>query len=226
MKRCEQNAGRWAQLALLAGVVLVFGVAKVLSPTTGWENGWFEVAQNIFLGAAGCMSLWQVSRLRTASHQALLWVAALIWWIFMGREMSWGAVFLQPSSWSDTAGPIWSSRALLWYRPAVPWVVGSLLLVVMALAVHRKAWRAFVLLSRNQQWPWAALGLFALCFALASQAEGKGGLDLEAWYGLHAVVLEELLETLGYLALWLAQVQVFWALRAAQPLAPAAAPNA
>ena len=51
-------------------------------------------------------------------------------------------------------------------------------------------------------------GLFVLAMVISTNAEGHGFVHLQDWFGTQVVVLEELVETWGYVALWLAQ----WAL--------------
>jgi hypothetical protein len=63
-------------------------------------------------------------------------------------------------------------------------------------------------LQRERAWPVASLTLFVLAMVISTNAEGHGFVHLQDWFGTQVVVLEELVETWGYVALWLAQ----WAL--------------
>lgn len=83
--------------------------------------------------------------------------------------------------------------------------------------VRYKVWSAaLVPLAREHALPLFALAQFALCMVLSTNAEGHGFYRLQNWYGTQVMVLEELVEICGYLALLLAQTMVLHHLRKQQ----------
>lgn len=205
----------WLALGLLAA----FPLAWVLPQWTAWENGLWEWVQNFTL-AAGFFSALAMARRSSggegcagttttgdSSLRALCIIAALFWLAFFGREASWGATFM-PSTTMTEWGPSWRS-AYLWYRPAVPYVVGGMVAAVLYLFVRHRVWsRALLPLVRGRMLPGTALALFVACMVVSTNAEGHGFIHLQSWYGHQVMVLEELVECLGFLALLLAQHRV------------------
>ena len=83
---------RW--MLVLVSFPLLYAVGLVLPVSLGWENGPIEMAQNGLLVLAILMSLGMAHTRRT---QGALWLAfALIWFVLLGRELSWGAVWAEP----------------------------------------------------------------------------------------------------------------------------------
>lgn len=204
----------WNVLILL-GVLLSFPLAVVIPQWASWESGPLERAQNVIL-LVGCWSaLLAAKHLRLPSSKALLGIAALFWLAFFGREIAWGAVFMPPSGMTEW-GPKWTSK-FLWYRPAVPYVIGAMAVLAAYWFVRYKVWgAALVPLAREYALPVFALAQFVVCMVLSTNAEDHGFYRLQNWYGTQVMVLEELVEICGYLALLLAQTQVIHQLRKQQ----------
>ncbi|WP_228529807.1 hypothetical protein [Diaphorobacter caeni] len=189
------------------GVASALPLSAALPSHWGWENGPLENAQVVLL-LAGCLTaLWAALRQTGRAARSLWWMAAMIWLILAGRELAWGAAFLPPMGFDDH-GPVISSR-VLWYRPAVPWVCLALLLTGVIGMWRNKAFsRVLLVLQREHAWPWFRLAVLVVCIVLSTVAEGHGLVHLPFIQHSALIVAEELFESWGYLALWLAQWQV------------------
>lgn len=189
---------------ILVGLMVSFPLAFSLPQSTGWENGLFENIQAVTL-VLGLVSALVAGRRQAGSPAAALWwIAALFWLVFLGRELAWGAAFL-PSEESGKWGPVISSQAL-WYRPVVKWVVAGLLVLCCYWFVRHALWRqVLVRLVRDRAIPVFSLLLFIAAMVISTNAEGHGFITLQNWFGTQVIVLEELVETWAYFALWLAQ---------------------
>lgn len=211
----ENQNFTWLNFLILFGICISFPLTMVIPQWASWESGPLERAQNLIL-LIGCWSaLAAAKHLRLFSSKALLAIAALFWLAFFGRETGWGAVFMPPSGMTEW-GPKWTSK-YLWYRPAVPYVVGAMAMLAAYWFVRYKVWSAaLVPLAREHALPLFALAQFALCMVLSTNAEGHGFYRLQNWYGTQVMVLEELVEICGYLALLLAQTMVIHHLRKQQ----------
>lgn len=198
---------RMGNLMLAALLVLSFPLTYVLPQSWGWENGLLEDIQAVNLLLGLLAAAYAAYRQRGTAAAPLWWVAMPFWLVFLGRELAWGAAFL-PAIGHNQWGPTISS-SVLWFRPAVPWVCSALLLMCIYWMLRHQIWgRVLVRLQREQAWPVLSIVIFALAMVISTNAEGHGFVHLQDWFGTQVVVLEELVETWGYAALWLAQ----WAL--------------
>ncbi|WP_336696101.1 hypothetical protein [Delftia acidovorans] len=193
--------------ALLAGLVLSFPLSFVLPQSLSWENGFLENIQAVTLLLGMVAALVAARRQKGSFAAPLWWIASLFWLAFLGRELAWGAAFL-PSLEAGKWGPVISSQAL-WYRPAVKWVVGAMLLLCCYWFVRHGVWNKIIKrLVREHALPIFSLAIFVAAMVISTNAEGHGFIVLQRWFDYQVIVLEELVETFGYMALWLAQ----WAL--------------
>lgn len=194
---------RWNMLILL-GLVLSFPLTFVLPQSMGWENGSLENIQAVTLLLGMVAALFAARQQRQSFAAPLWWIAALFWLAFLGRELAWGAAFL-PSAHTGDWGRVISSQ-VLWYRPAIKWVVGGMLLLSCYWFIRHAVWsRILKRLLREHAIPVFSLVLFVVAMVISTNAEGHGFIFLQKWFGFQVIVLEELVETFGYLALWLAQ---------------------
>lgn len=217
---------RWWLLSLmLVGLAIGYWVAARLPASVGWENGWLENLQVVVLLGGAAMAI-AVARQGTASadwgRTALKGLAVAVvplWCLMAARELSWGAAFLPPIGF-DEDGPAYSS-AMLWYKPAV----APLALLVVAwcgwMAGRSGALRVVLRLLRSPKFVWAELAVMVLAGVLSTYAEGHLGFPAPVSLGHHAVVMEEWSEMFAYVALVMAQWQMFVLLRNARR-APAA----
>jgi len=107
----------------LFGLLFCYPLSFVLPPRYGWENGWVEAGQVLILLVGLVAALRYATRALDSAGQCFWLMIAPFWLICMGREISWGEVFLKPVH-VDEEGPGFSS-SLLWYKPAVCFFVGG-----------------------------------------------------------------------------------------------------
>lgn len=199
-------------LLLGIGLIAAFPLAFVLPQWTGWENGLWEDIQTFTLIAGFFAAIAAARTLKAQSVKAFFIIAALFWMVFLGRELAWGAAFMPPLEMTEW-GPSWRSKFLP-YRPVISYVVGALAIAALYLLVRYSVWNQVLRrLVSERAVPGTALALFVVCMIMSANAEGHGFIDLQDWYGYQVMVVEELMESLAYLALLLAQTQVVYHLR-------------
>lgn len=186
---------RW--MLVLVSFPLLYAVGLVLPVSLGWENGPIEMAQNGLLVLAILMSLGMAHTRRT---QGALWLAfALIWFVLLGRELSWGAVWAEPLSRTPEGEPFYSSH-VLFYRPYVPAILG-----VVSGTIALLLWRSGLknLLRdgwwcKRSQFPWLSVCAM-LVYGVMSWLIEHLPLEWQPWVLRgQAQVLEELFETMVY----------------------------
>jgi len=190
------------QRCLLLGLFLCLPLSLAAPVEWGWENGVVENAQVLVL-LAGLFFAFQAWRHGPKGDASTLALCLLpVWLLLTGRELSWGSVFLDPLGFGPD-GPIYSSR-VLWYRPLVPPFAGLLLLGSLWLAWRQRLHRYLLGLVTGGRFPWMTIVL-VLGAALGSTA-GEGHLPAFARHLVaHSAVLEEMSETVGYLAMVVGQ---------------------
>ena len=195
-------------LALL-GLLSCYPLSFVLPPRYGWENGAVEWAQVLILLVGLVFALRYATRALDAVGQHFWLMIAPFWLIFMGREISWGAVFLKPVH-IDEEGPGFSS-SLLWYKPAVYPFLGLLLAVCVYLMLRHRLWQVLWRLLRDRQFPVLQLALSIITILVSTNAEGHG------WYAFELPrpqmqVMEEIVELAAYVSLLAAQFRIRYGL--------------
>lgn len=190
------------QRCLLLGLFLCLPLSLAAPLEWGWENGVVENVQVLVL-LAGLFFAFQAWRLGPKGDASTLALCLLpVWLLLTGRELSWGSVFLDPLGFGPD-GPIYSSR-VLWYRPLVPPFAGLMLLASLWLAWRQRLHRHLLRLVADGRFPWMTIVL-VLGAALGSTA-GEGHLPAFARHLVaHSAVLEEMSETVGYLAMVVGQ---------------------
>lgn len=196
---------------LVTGLVFIpilFLLCRRLPVQAGWENGFFEILQNVVLGFGVLASL-LMGALRRQHVQRSFWLGvALIWLLMLGRELSWGAVFLPPVSMDEISGPYYSSQ-MLSYRPAIAAVgFGVLAIAALLIAFAKPAGMLRYAWSRLALMPWAYGACMLISAVIGTAAEGKlaGGWGHD-W--VNAQVIEEGFEFLAYYFLLRAQIWSF-----------------
>jgi len=175
-------------------------LAYVVPRHWSWENGVIENIQVAVLlgGALHAAAVWH--REGAASIGAAARCVFPVWIMLVGRELSWGAVFLAPAGFTDQGA--WYSSRHLWYRPAVT----PVLIALLAWPVW-SAWRSRldrILLGgiASRRAPWMGLSLILGAAACSTCAEQAPGFILAP---LHAQRFEELTELVGYVVLLMMQ---------------------
>lgn len=213
VQTCERSNGqtttsaKWGNIVLLLALLCSMPVSLYLPLEWGWENGPVENAQVLVLLAGLVAALWGTGR-HSHPTRMLWWVASLFWLVMAGRELAWGAAFLPEVGFDPLTGPTITSK-ILWYRPAVPWVIGAMLAwVIYAVVRYRLVTRVVWPWLRDRQVPWASLGLFVLAMLVSAHAEGHALMALPLPPERAAMVMEEVAELWAYAALFWAQWQL------------------
>lgn len=207
-------------LRVLVVLVLAvsYPVALWLPDWVGWENGPVENTQALvlFLGfvAALIFAARSHGATQTGSPVRLFWImVAPVWLILCVRELSWGAVFMPPLLVDPETGPVFSSSAQLWYKPAVYPAVGVLVLGCVVVFAWTRQYRTLSWLWRFRKFPLFELTLALIGAVLSTAAEGHGGLQFLQHLGHgQQQIIEEVAELGAYLAVFTAQWRVWLAL--------------
>lgn len=192
----------YLQCFLLLSLVLCYPLSRAVPVSWGWENGSVENAQVLVLlvGLYFAVRAWRRGPQGTSATLALAVVP--FWLILVGRELSWGSVFLPPLGFGPD-GPVYSSR-VLWYRPIVPLIAALLVLGSLFLVWRQRLHRHLIGIVAARRFPWMCV-LIVLGAALGSTI-GEGHLPAFAhdWFA-RSEVLEEMAECVGYMAMVTAQ---------------------
>jgi hypothetical protein len=183
---------------------LSYTLSFYLPEWSSYENGPIEISQNLvlMLGAGQAISY----AIRGKPPWANLWVATVpIWIICVGRELSWGAVFIAPAHFSEI-GPFYTSSSLP-YKFLVGPAVGSLLMVSAFIFIRFKAWKLSRYLWRSGHLPLLEIGMTGVALLLMTAAENNMGLSLQNHLG-YSQILEETVELAAYLFLLAAQQRI------------------
>lgn len=144
-------------LLIFAILVLIsaYPLAILLPAWWGHENQPVENTQVVLLFAGLVTSFWFSYRSRSAGRW-FGFAAAPILLIVIGRELSWGAVFLDPTSMGEH-GPLYASRGL-WYKPMVAPVVTGLIILCIAVISFTPTAKAGIRLLKHRRIPiWSLL---------------------------------------------------------------------
>lgn len=185
-------------------LVASYPLAQVFPSWVSWENGPVENLQVVIL-FFGMVQALLYQKSGTSDWKWLWRGAALIWFICAIRELSWGAVFLDPIGMSDE-GPFFSSRQL-WYKPAImPALIISIILAGI-LMLKNGSHQLLRPLQRSGGLPWLEFFLATLCMMISTAAEEHLGLTT-GLTGSAAQNLEELSELAAYIFLLTGQYRI------------------
>ncbi|MFT4191949.1 MAG: hypothetical protein QM617_10560 [Comamonas sp.] len=198
---------------VLAALIASYVLAPHLPDSTGWENGPVENAQAVLLFIGGVLALYWRGRASDPRTRAFWLIVAPIWFVLCARELSWGAVFMTPLTFSPDMGPTFSSTHQLSYKAWVTPVIGALLLAIIGLFVATRQTRTLARIWHARAFPFLEIGLFVIAMLLSATAEGHGLFALGGMSHPALQTLEELAELVGYFCLVLAQWRVAIALR-------------
>lgn len=136
MSRCKSD-----RIALWGCIYFVLAVpfAAVLPSWVGWENGPIEILQDIvlFAGAIYCITLFCRA---SGRYRHGLWLAASAYFlILLGRELSWGRVFM-PIGMTDHGPDFVSMHALPYYKVVYGIIAVAILMTVLSFVAYAP-WR-------------------------------------------------------------------------------------
>jgi hypothetical protein len=184
----------------LVSLALAYPLSLALPSWWSHENQPIENTQVVVIGIGLIASLLFFRRTRHTGRWFGL-AAAPILLVLIGRELSWGAVFFDPTSVGDH-GPLFASR-YLWYKPAVAPAVAALILVSIGIIVLKRLALVGFELLKQRRVPIVSLLLTAFGMLLSTAAEGNlpfvplaASMD-----GNVAQLLEEIAELCAYLAM-------------------------
>lgn len=197
------------RLLVIVGYVASYPLAFKLPVKWSWENQFIENAQAGVLLVGFLLALYFAFKAPKRSCSWFWLMIAPIWFILFARELSWGAVFLEPSSMDVLTGPIFSSSRL-WYKSVVYPCVGGLALCCLCIFVLSKQYHTLARLWRWRGFPVLEMVLAVFGALLSTAAEGHGGLVLPGGLGHgQAQIVEELSELFVYIAIFAAQWRVY-----------------
>jgi len=192
-------------IAAVATLVAAYPASFVFPPWTGWENGPVENLQ-VVAYAIGFIQAGIIAYRSEGSWRAL-WLAIMpIWFLLAMRELSWGAVFHDPSGF-DGHGPTYKASQLLWYNAAVGPIAAAIFLLGAVSAVKGKVWRLLPDIAARRQIPWLECLMAGICVILMTAAEHHMGMSLDAILG-EGQIFEEMVELAAGIFLLTAQQRV------------------
>lgn len=162
-------------LRSIASALLIFAILVLISAyplATSLPTWWGQPVENtqvVLLFAGLVASVWFSYRSRSGGRWFGL-AAAPIFLIVIGRELSWGAVLLEPTSMGEH-GPLYASRGL-WYKPMVAPVVTGLIILCIAVIAFTPTAKAGISLLRHCQVPIWSLLITLTAMLVSTAAEG------------------------------------------------------
>ncbi|MEB2846678.1 hypothetical protein GAO09_11190 [Rhizobiales bacterium RZME27] len=189
-------------LLIFATLVLISAYPLAISLPTWWghENQPVENAQVVLLFVGLVTSFWFSYRSRSAGRWFGLAVAPILL-IVIGRELSWGAVLLEPTSMGEH-GPLYASQCL-WYKPMVAPVVTGLITLCIAVVSFTPTAKAGIRLLKHRRIPIWSLMITLTAMLVSTAAEGHLPL-VPLHYVLEggvAQLVEEIAELSAYAAM-------------------------
>lgn len=200
---------------VIAGLISGYLFSLVLPNEWSWENNWLENSQTFILLAGLVFSVYRYTREPDARFSRL-WLAAIpLWFIFIGRELSWGAVFFEPLFIDPITGPTFSSSEQVPWKPLVSPLLVILLLFSIVLSIKANLHQLLVEQWRNGDFPLIEILLCLTGVFLSNEAEGHGLFGFPHLGEGELQLMEEWSEVWAYAALLLAQWHFFRRLKAA-----------
>lgn len=194
------------QWLLVLALCACYPLSVVIPPAWGWESGIVENAEVAVLALGFLLAGAAFLRLRSGQAAMLACCVMPIWLLMIGRELSWGAVFLAPLG-VGPDGPIYSSTKMLWYRPLVVPVACVLLAFSGLIAWRHRLDRLVRQIGASGQFPWGLTSIMLLAALGSTMGEGHLG-KLSDYVVEHGESLEELFELVGYVILLALQARV------------------
>jgi hypothetical protein len=194
---------------VIAGLFAGYLFALVLPSEWGWENNWLENIQTAVLLAGLLLSVYRYGK-EANMRYACLWLAAIpVWFIFVIRELSWGAVFFEPLFIDPVTGPTFSSSRQVPWKPLVSPVLVILLLFSSLLSVKANLYQLLAEQWRRGDFPLIEILLCLTGVFLSNEAEGHGLFGFASFGEGELQLMEEWSEVWAYAALLMAQWHFF-----------------
>jgi cytochrome bd-type quinol oxidase subunit 2 len=185
-------------------LILAYLLSQVLPIEAGYENSPLEWIETLIL-LIGLVTAFFFSRRKHETPIAPLWLASIpLWFIFCARELSWGAAFFPPTG-MGVHGPVLIRKSQLPYGEIVNPML--LVLVVASFYIFFKTgmYKKLRDLLRQKRVPLLPLAMAAFAAIIASLSEHHTLIQL----GNRNQLLEELMELMCYIGLYLTQIQLY-----------------
>jgi hypothetical protein len=188
------SSRRWRHLAavlIFASSTLLMGglpLALLLPANWGYENGPLENAQVAIVALGFAASIFFLRKERDPIRWFGL-AAAPVLLVLIGRELSWGAVFLEPE-FTRSGAPVFTSRHL-WYKPVVAPTVAALILVSATAIILKRLDKSAIDVCRRKGIPVVPICLMLVggcwlhglkeSFALCQYRFGSARMTPKSW---------------------------------------------
>lgn len=185
---------------LILIIILAYCFGRQIPASWGWENGPLEWLQVVILSIGALLSgkWWHEAKTDRQQHCARFFAWSIpLWLLMVGRELSWGRVFF-PVGINPASGPFFAPVSQLPYGPVVYPAIATVILFWLFAVIRYKLWKIPYTLYRQDRFPAGDFLLVIFSFLLAHFAERM----------LHFMILEEIGETVAYLALMLTAYRV------------------
>jgi len=119
--------------------ILIVPIAYVLPKTISWENGLLENLQVIILLVGELLSLgFYKKSCQNKIHHMWLWVSG-VFFLLVGRELSWGRVFFQTKI--TEAGPEFIPMSQVPHHMLINVCIGFFIVMLVAGLINTVPWR-------------------------------------------------------------------------------------
>jgi hypothetical protein len=201
-----------ARILMICCLVCLYPLYRILPTWVAWENNILENAQAIvFLG--GFLIALRFAYVNGHNQWRNFWLAmAPLWLVLFGREVNWGRVFFAPVGWGSLHGPNFPPLSSLWYSPVVKPLISLCLLWGFYLFFKYRGYLMLFQLFRQKHFPIFEMTIAILAIVVSTLAEH----DYFHFFRERSELMEELLELISYLGLFITQLDIFFQTRSKQ----------
>jgi hypothetical protein len=193
-------------LWLLIICCIALPLYRILPTWVAWESNILENAQAIVL-LGGFLIALHFAYVDNHNQWRKFWSAmAPFWLVLFGREINWGRVFLAPTGFGSIHGPNFPPLSSLWYSPVVKPLVALCLLGGGYLFFKYRGYLMLFQLFHQKRFPILEMTIAIVAIAASPLAEH----DCFHFLGERCELMEELLELISYLGLFITQLDVFF----------------
>ncbi len=192
------------RICLICFLVLIYPLYRILPLWMAWENNILENTQAVILLAGFLVALYFAFLTRDTVETKFWRAIAPFWLLALGRELSWGRVFLMPIKFTSH-GPVFPPMDTIPYHPAIYLVVFLCLVFGLYSFFKNRCYRILLQSVRQKRFPILEFAIIIVAAILSTLAE-KDHFHL---LGVHNEAMEELLELLSYMGLFLTQLNFY-----------------
>ena len=196
-------------LAAIGAICFGYWAAPWLPENLGWENGPLENTQ-VFILLAGCLfAIWAGYKEKKTQIRWFWCLSAAFWLILVARELSWGAVFMEPLEILISGEPVYSASKQLWYYKATRLILAAVLMGLVLISIHTRQFDVVKNLWQSRLFPIVEIVIVVASMLIAAAAESKLGLSLSRLAAAGAQVFEEWAETVAYVFMFARQQRIW-----------------